>query len=91
MFPAHGPVIDDPPALLRDYLAHRREREQQVLAALGDGLTTADQVLGRIYPGIKSVMIPIARDTVVAHLHTLEREGRVRATADREAWHVIGP
>jgi hydroxyacylglutathione hydrolase len=91
MFPAHGPVIDDPPALLRDYLAHRREREQQVLAALRDGLTTADDVLGRIYPGIKPAMIPIARDTVVAHLQKLEREGRVRATAVREAWHIIGP
>jgi hypothetical protein len=61
------------------------------MAALGDGLTTADQLLERIYPGIRPVMMPIARDTVVAHLQKLEREGRVRATADREAWHVIRP
>jgi glyoxylase-like metal-dependent hydrolase (beta-lactamase superfamily II) len=91
MFPAHGPVIDDPPALLRAYLAHRRQREQQLLAALGDGLTTVDQLLGRLYPGIRVVMIPIARDTVIAHLQKLERDGRVRATAAREVWHLVGP
>ncbi len=32
--PAHGPVIEDPPALIRYYVKHRAEREEQVLAAL---------------------------------------------------------
>jgi glyoxylase-like metal-dependent hydrolase (beta-lactamase superfamily II) len=99
MFPAHGPIIEDPPALLRQYLVHRREREQQVLAALRNGLTTADAVLGRIYPGINPALSPIARDTVVAHLLKLERDGRVRRAvnseanpeANTEAWHIIDP
>ena len=96
MYPAHGPVIDEPAQLLRDYLAHRRERERQVLDALRQGATTADEVLRRIYPGINPVMAPMARDTVVSHLMKLEREGLVRREAvsgenATEAWHIIGP
>ena len=34
IFPAHGPVIDEPGPLLRGYIEHRREREEQMLDAL---------------------------------------------------------
>ena len=37
ILPAHGATIDDPDALLRGYLAHRHEREEQVIAALRAG------------------------------------------------------
>jgi glyoxylase-like metal-dependent hydrolase (beta-lactamase superfamily II) len=95
MFPAHGPVIERPAELLVHYLDHRRERERQVLSSLRAGASTADEVLDALYPGIKAAMTPIARDTVVAHLLKLEREGRVRrvpaAETGVEAWHIIGP
>jgi hydroxyacylglutathione hydrolase len=91
MFPAHGPIIDNPAMVLREYIAHRQQRERQVLQALRDGLTTPDAVLGRIYPGIRAAMIPVARDTIVAHLLKLERDGRVRRGADVDAWHIIEP
>ena len=34
MLPAHGPVIDNPAELLREYIEHRNLREQQVLNAI---------------------------------------------------------
>ena len=37
LLPAHGPVIDDPERVLRGYIEHRREREQQILDALRVG------------------------------------------------------
>lgn len=91
MFPAHGAVIEDPAAVLRECISHRHEREQQVLQALGDGLTTADELVTRIYPGIRPAIGPFARDTIVAHLLKLERDGRVRRDADAEAWHIMEP
>jgi glyoxylase-like metal-dependent hydrolase (beta-lactamase superfamily II) len=91
MFPAHGPIIDDPEAVLRECLAHRRAREQQVLQVLGAGLTTAEEIVERIYPGVKPVMRPFVRDTVVAHLLKLERDGLVRRGADADAWHIMEP
>jgi glyoxylase-like metal-dependent hydrolase (beta-lactamase superfamily II) len=78
LLPAHGPVIDNPEQLLRNYLAHRREREEQVLAALAAGDSSADALVARIYAGLSPSLVSMARDSVTAHLVKLEREGRVR-------------
>jgi glyoxylase-like metal-dependent hydrolase (beta-lactamase superfamily II) len=91
IFPAHGPIIEDPATVLRECITHRQEREQQVLQALSGGASTADDVVGRVYPGLKPVMSRFGRDTIVAHLLKLEREGRVRRDADPEAWHIMEP
>jgi ribonuclease/clavin/mitogillin len=74
LLPAHGAILNDPETFLRRSVAHREEREAQVLAALGDGLTTPDAILDRIYPGIKPAMVPFARDTVLAHLEKIEQD-----------------
>lgn len=76
LLPAHGAIIEDPEPLLRGFITHREARERQVLAALADGLTSADAILGRIYPDIRPAMAAFARDTIVAHLEKLQREGR---------------
>lgn len=73
-WPAHGPVIDDPVALIDEYVAHRRQREGQVLAALADGLDTVEAMTSRIYPDLKPALIPMARESVLAHLVKLEEE-----------------
>jgi glyoxylase-like metal-dependent hydrolase (beta-lactamase superfamily II) len=87
LLPAHGDVIDEPDALLRGYLSHRREREQQVLAALREGNVNPDSIVEHIYRGLKERLIPMAKESVLAQLLKLEREGRVRR--DGEAWHMI--
>src|SRR6185436_9103706 len=40
IYPAHGPVIEDGPARIQEYIDHRLMRERQILQALGDGLAT---------------------------------------------------
>lgn len=87
ILPAHGDVIDDPGALLRGYLSHRREREQQVLTALREGNVDPDAIVEHIYRGLKERLIPMARESVLAQLLKLEREGRVHR--DGEAWHMM--
>jgi glyoxylase-like metal-dependent hydrolase (beta-lactamase superfamily II) len=87
ILPAHGAVIDDPQTLLRGYLAHRREREDQVLAALRAGDREPDAIVEHIYRGLKERLIPMARESVLAQLHKLEREGRARR--DGDAWNII--
>ena len=50
-WPAHGPVIEDPVALIDEYLAHRRQREEQVLGALAAGAGTVEAIAALIYHG----------------------------------------
>jgi glyoxylase-like metal-dependent hydrolase (beta-lactamase superfamily II) len=76
--PAHGPVIDDPAALIRHYIEHRAQRESQVRAALHAGARTIDELLARIYPGLQPALEPMARESLLAHLVKLEGEGRAQ-------------
>lgn len=82
-WPAHGPVIDDPEALIHDYLSHRQRREAQVIDALDAGPTTVEEIASRIYPGLAAALEPMARESVLAHLMKLEHEGRARQTVRR--------
>jgi glyoxylase-like metal-dependent hydrolase (beta-lactamase superfamily II) len=83
--PAHGPVIDDPQALIHHYVDHRAQRERQVLEALDAGAATVDDFLPRIYPDLKPALEPMARETILAHLLKLESEDRVTRREDRWA------
>jgi glyoxylase-like metal-dependent hydrolase (beta-lactamase superfamily II) len=76
--PAHGPVIEDPQALIHYYIRHRAEREAQVVAALESGAVTVEDLLARIYPGLQPALEGFARESLLAHLIKLEREHRVR-------------
>jgi glyoxylase-like metal-dependent hydrolase (beta-lactamase superfamily II) len=89
MYPAHGPVIDAPVPLLRSYIEHRLEREAQVVDALRRGDETPRQIVARVYHGLQQIFVPLAEESVVAHLHKLEGEGRARSTEG--AWHIIEP
>jgi glyoxylase-like metal-dependent hydrolase (beta-lactamase superfamily II) len=75
ILPAHGPSIEDGPELLRYYVAHRLQREQQVLAGLRAGDTTIDALVARIYADVDPALHPVAAHSVLAHLLKLEREG----------------
>lgn len=77
IFPGHGAPVEDAATVLSEYIAHRLEREKQILARLTDPVST-DQLTTVIYPDLDSALLPLARQTVLAHLHKLVREGRVR-------------
>ena len=87
ILPAHGPIIMKPVALLRVYLAHRRERELQIVDALRHGDASASAIVARVYPELEKGLVPRAEETVLAHLEKLERDGVARRTGD--AWHII--
>ena len=84
LLPAHGPVIDDPVPLLQRYLLHRREREDQIIAALRAGDATPSAIVARVYTGLSDKLVPLALESVTAHLIKLEREGRARR--EGETW-----
>jgi glyoxylase-like metal-dependent hydrolase (beta-lactamase superfamily II) len=73
--PAHGHVIDDPKAIIDEYVHHRLEREQQVLGALAAGDRLIADVVSRLYPGLIDELVPRARQSVHAHLRKLAADG----------------
>jgi glyoxylase-like metal-dependent hydrolase (beta-lactamase superfamily II) len=82
LYPGHGPVLPDPPRILRDYLEHRLDRERQVLDALRAGDERPDDIVRRVYADVDPALHPAAERSVQAHLAKLVDEGRVRAAGD---------
>ena len=76
LLPGHGPIVDDPVALMDKYIAHRAEREQQILKAMLDGARTVEDIVRRVYPALPASLSEAAADSVRAHLAKLRDEGR---------------
>jgi glyoxylase-like metal-dependent hydrolase (beta-lactamase superfamily II) len=86
VYPGHGPVVPDARAKLAEYIAHRADRERQVLDALGNGLTDISAMVDRIYVGIVPGLRGHAARNVQAHLFKLEDERRVQQRDG--GWHL---
>src|SRR5438067_4962349 len=90
--PAHGPAITDPQAKIAEYIAHRLDREQQVLQALEElpPGATIPALVQQIYVDVDPRLHPVAAWTVHAHLLKLEREGKVERV-EPERWTLVKP
>lgn len=91
IYPAHGPRIGDGKAKIREYIAHRQERESQILEALGQGLSRIPDMVKRIYAAYPESLHGAAAMSVASHLRKLEREGRVAREGENllaAAWRL---
>lgn len=77
IYPGHGPVRTNAEVVLREYLAHREEREAEVLAGLDAGDRTVRDLVARIYASYPAEVHDLAARTVTAHLLKLEHDGAV--------------
>ncbi len=77
IFPGHGPPVDRPHALLDEYLSHRLQREEQIVAALRAGLDAIPDVVTRLYTALHPGLRWAAALTVRAHLDKLIVDGVV--------------
>ena len=86
IYPAHGPCIADGVAKLREYIAHRAQREQQIEGALrAIGPARPADLVAHIYVDVPVVLHAAAAHSVTAHLLKLEREGRARRETESAA------
>ena len=80
IFPGHGPIVPPPRGakLVYDYIQHRQMREQQILAALTQGLSEVPAITRAVYPrNLRKGLRQAAERNVAAHLAKLKQEGRV--------------
>jgi glyoxylase-like metal-dependent hydrolase (beta-lactamase superfamily II) len=75
--PGHGPPIWDARGKLDAYVDHRLDRERRLLAALGRGLRTEDELLDAAWDDAPAELRPFAAVTLRAHLEKLRAEGRL--------------
>lgn len=93
IYPAHGPCIDDGPAKIREYIAHRADRERQIVAALEVGPAGVPEIVTRVYTDVPEVLHKAAELSVSSHLIKLRDEGRAEADDDGDArqatWRLV--
>jgi glyoxylase-like metal-dependent hydrolase (beta-lactamase superfamily II) len=75
--PTHGPEIAEPHALVRAFLAHRRERSAQILDALAAGPATIVELVPRIYADVSKRLWRGAAGSMYAHVIQLHDLGQI--------------
>jgi len=82
LYPGHGEIIDDPAGTIDWYLAHRRQRERQILDAIERGVTTLPDIVEDVYSEVDPALLPLAMRSATAHVGKLISEGLVRSDGD---------
>lgn len=82
LFGGHGPAVGTPRAKIDEYIAHRLERERNILAAVRAGAGAAPEIVERAYTDVHPKMHVLAERAVLAHLEKLEADGLVARAAD---------
>src|ERR1051325_5815790 len=82
MLPGHGPAVANPYDKIDEYIEHRLQPEQLILAAVREGASTSKQIVARAYTDVPPKAHAMAERAVLAHLEKLEAEGLVKQVAD---------
>ncbi|MFC4010878.1 MBL fold metallo-hydrolase [Nonomuraea purpurea] len=73
LLPGHGPVLPDPIGALDGYIAHRRQRLDQIRAAREQGARTPREIVRIVYADVDRSLWPAAEMSVLAQLDYLDR------------------
>jgi len=76
-YPAHGHPVENPQERVNWLVAHRQERERQILDALEAGLRQVPEITRHIYTDVSGSLLPAAERNVLAHLIDLASGNRV--------------
>jgi glyoxylase-like metal-dependent hydrolase (beta-lactamase superfamily II) len=77
-WPTHGPSIPSPQRYVEALVAHRLERERQIVEVVGAGVEDIPAIVTRLYADIAPELHKAAGRSVLAHLVKLVADGVVR-------------
>jgi glyoxylase-like metal-dependent hydrolase (beta-lactamase superfamily II) len=77
LHPGHGEDMEDPEGVIDWYLAHRRQRHEEILAAIRSGASSTDEIVELVYRDVDRALHPLAARSVRAHVRLLSEEGRI--------------
>ena len=78
--PGHGDEMDHPDEVIDWYLAHRRQRHEEILEAIRAGAGSTDEIVEVVYRDVDRALHPLAARSVEAHLVLLFEEGRIASS-----------
>jgi endoribonuclease LACTB2 len=84
LFGGHGPAIANPYQKIDEYITHRLQREELILAAVRNGAATPREIVAQAYADISPQAHAMAERAVAAHLEKLEADGLVVRAAPNE-------
>jgi endoribonuclease LACTB2 len=77
LFGGHGPAVATPYQKIDQYIAHRLEREQNILQAVQNGITDPKEIVAQVYTDVSPKAYAMAERAVMAHLEKLREDGKV--------------
>ena len=81
-WPTHGTCIDAPKPFVAAFIAHRKEREAQILQSLGQGLHNIEAMVPAMYKDIDDRLYPAAARSVFAAMIYLVKKNKVRCEGE---------
>ena len=77
IIPTHGSPITNPQAYVRQLIAHREAREQQIVDAVRGGLATVPAMVTELYAAVRVELHKPAARIVLSHLVKLVDDGAI--------------
>jgi glyoxylase-like metal-dependent hydrolase (beta-lactamase superfamily II) len=82
LLPGHGPAVAHPYDKIDQYIAHRLEREANILKAVREGASTPAEIVARVYTDVNPKALPMAERAVLAHLEKLGADGVIEKSQE---------
>jgi len=77
LFGGHGPAIATPYQKIDEYIAHRLERERNILDTVRSGITDPKAIVAHVYTDVSPKAHGMAERAVIAHLEKLHDDGLI--------------
>jgi glyoxylase-like metal-dependent hydrolase (beta-lactamase superfamily II) len=87
--PGHGPPVWQAHAKLEEYVAHRLDRENRLIAALAAGRRSVRELLDAVWSDVPEPLRGAATATLAAHLDKLEEEQALPAGVERPRFEQV--
>jgi glyoxylase-like metal-dependent hydrolase (beta-lactamase superfamily II) len=79
-WPTHGPAVVEPHAHVKAFIDHRKEREEQIMACVRQGVGVIGDMVPMMYKETPEYLYPAAARSTLAAVEYLVRRGELEGS-----------